>query len=362
MRAAITALGAITAVGHGAEPACAAIHAGISRPSKVPGFEVMDEDSQEALPLIGFPVQGYTEGFHLIGRWMRLARGCVGDLLEHPGTPAPSDRPAWERAGLVAVLPAPDEQVLLCERDQVPEWLREDYLLPLHRALGLPLEPRGLELLPLGHAGTAAAVQLGLQRLREATWERLLIIAVDSLLDPLLLESLAEYGRLKSSEAPTGLMPGEAGVALLLESESAARRRGAAALSVVAGVATGREEHSWLSETPSAGRALGDCILGALRHVWPSQPFEGDIYCDLNGEEWRAREWGCMLTRVANRWRQPRLHLPCNSVGDTGAASGALGLLLATHSFNRSHDRRTHALVVSRSEPGEAGCVALVPP
>ncbi|SDE34417.1 hypothetical protein SAMN04488504_10682 [Myxococcus virescens] len=44
------------------------------------------------------------------------------------------------------------------------------------------------------------------------------------------------------------------------------------------------------------GRGLAACIQEILSGL-PSL-FEGDIYADLNGEQWQSHEWGCVRVRL----------------------------------------------------------------
>ena len=359
-RAVITATGAITSVGRSAEAACAAIRAGITRPRKVPGFQWVDEETQEPTELMGHPIHGYTDGFHLVGRWMRLARGCVADLREHPSVPAASDGRFWARTGLLAVLPALDSELLLSEPgDDIPTLLRDDYLRPLHRMLGMPIPEANLRLFPSGHVGTALALKSGLQQLGAGGLEQLLVVAVDSLFDPLLLNQLADAGRLKHGEQPTGLMPGEAGVCLLVEQEAGARRREVAAEARLSAVATRQDLPAFMPGRANTGEALAVCVRDLLEQGLAGGGFEGDVYSDLNGEEWRAREWGGALVRLEQRLGRSLLHLPCGSVGDVGAASGALGVCLASHAMASRQGLRGRALVLSSDVEGAVGGIYL---
>jgi 3-oxoacyl-[acyl-carrier-protein] synthase-1 len=181
------------------------------------------------------------------------------------------------------------------------------------------------------------------------------LVAADSLIDPLLLEGLGANDRLKMDEQPVGLAPGEAATVLLLESPSSAKRRGASASSCVHAVSQGLEK-----QTPSVGRALSKCLADALAARQQSGPFDGEFILDLNGENWRAYEWGCALTRLAKRLGRVDPRLPATSLGDTGAASGALGVGYANHLLWRGVTDRD-LLVVSRSEAGEVGCVCVGP-
>lgn len=360
MRLALTGMGALTSVGRTADASCAAIRAGITRPRKVRMSGLVDEETQDALSLTGHPIHGYTEGFHLVGRWQRLAQGCLGELLAQPGLlPDASDKRFWARTFLVAVLPYLDAELFLAPAEQLPEFVQTDYLTPLLALMGRPIPEQNVGLVVAGQAGTALALSEGMKRLVGSGLERLLIVAVDSWFDPLLLRRLSSTGRLKSDERPTGLMPGEAGACLLFEREEGARRRERVAHAIVAGVATGREAESGPGRVRGGARALSACLRTVLETQGAALPFRGDLYSDLNGEDWRAMEWGSALVGLSDVLAEPRLHLPCIQVGDTGAASGALGLCLAAQDLSGQWTRTSRALVVSRSEQGEVGGVLL---
>ncbi|HLL54431.1 MAG TPA: hypothetical protein VK447_12835 [Myxococcaceae bacterium] len=358
MRLAITGAGAVTTVGRTAAAACAAIRAGISRPRKVREFRVMDEESHEDVPFTGHPIRGYTDGFQLVGRWLRLALGCVEDLLAEPAVPDSSEHPFWEKTGLVLVTAYPDSEIFLTEEEaSALEEIREAYLKPLHKELGLPILDRNVELVPRAHAGTALGLQAGM-RMLAGRLDRVLVVAADSWFDSLALEQLASHRRLKDEERAAGMMPGEAGVCLLVETPLAARQRGARASAMIEAVAVGHEPNHFFSEGRNMGQTLAACFEEVLAS---GAPFEGDIYSDLNGETWRAHELGTARVRLGEKWGNAALHLPCGSVGDVGAASGALGILLAAHDLSRGNSRNGSALVLSSSERGDVGCVSLQP-
>lgn len=359
MRVVISGCGLVTAVGRSAPASCAAIRAGIARPRRVPYFQAVDEEKQEEIPVTGYPIQGYTEGFNMVGRWLRLARGALRDLLSLPGLPNAEDSRFWQETGLITVTPRPNVARFQNEDGEGEEALRQAFLRPLYNALSLSLSHRHIESIGQGHAGTAEAVRRGMEWLAQGTLDRVLIVAVDSYLDPLTLKWLASSRRLKMETVPTGLSPGEAGACLLLETEPSAARREASARVFLSGAAVGQERNSFFSGEPNTGAALAECIRDVLEQARQKGGFSGDVYSDLNGESWRAMEWGSALVRLAGQVDEPRLHLPCVSVGDVGAASGALSACLAVHELSRGHVRTNHALVVSSSDGGEVGCLSL---
>jgi 3-oxoacyl-[acyl-carrier-protein] synthase-1 len=354
--AAITATGAVTSVGYTASASCAAIRADVSRPHPIE-VPFVDAETQELVPLTGHPVAGYTDGFQLLGRWLRLARGAMADLLAQPGVPPVEDAAFWGRTALVAVTPRPDDDVFLTEPGGALAAIQADFVGRLSTVLRIPFAPSGVELVARGHAGAILAAEAWFARLGTKV-DRVLVLAVDSLLDPLLLQKLAADRRLKSDDEPNGLMPGEAAAAFLVETPPSVRRRGVRAQAAILGAASGVEAAGDGGEPACSGRALASSLTRLLDGLQPTRPFSGDLVLDLTGESWRARDWGSALVRMGRGLGDHRLHLPATSIGDTGAASGALGICFGVHLLRRGV-ARGDVVVLSRSDAGEVACLAL---
>lgn len=356
----ITGAGAITSVGRGVAATCAAIHAGIARPRRVNALNIVEPETQELIGIQSHPVHGYTEGFSLLGRWMRLARGSVQDLMSSGLASEGASPRFWESTGLVLVVGELDDQTLLTEDGQALARIQDEFLEPFVSTLGVAIPSSNVRLLARGHAGTALALQSGMRQFAARELERLLLIAVDSYIDGLRLEGLLENGRLKTEEQSVGFAPGEAGVALLFETEPSARRRTARPLGQVLTVATDQEPE----QLPriQRGRALTRCTQRLLDETAPSATFRGDLYNDLNGETWRAQEWGHVRVNLGQRMDLSQWHLPCNSVGDVGAASGALGICLALRSRDSLQGAEPLSLVLSSSDSGDVGGIVLRTP
>jgi len=82
------------------------------------------------------------------------------------------------------------------------------------------------------------------------------------------------------------------------------------------------------------GRALGQC----LRKVIPagsSRPPPDRVFADLNGERWRAEDWGgavLQLDQPPDGVSDPVC--PAEAMGDTGAAHGAASVILARQALS----------------------------
>lgn len=351
----VGALGAVTSVGLGARASAAAIRAGVTRPAPIE-VDVLDMDTQTPVPAVGHPVDGYADGFQLLGRWLRLAGGAVDDLLAS-GAPGRDDA-VWARTALVAVCPVPSDDVFFPEELSSVELVRVGFLERLRETL--PPVARA-ELVCLDHAGVASAIELAERLVAERACDAILLVAVDSLLDPLVLNALVAEGRLKLPDHPTGLEPGEAAAALWLEPRVAAERRGVAPLLRIAATATATDHGEAIEGRPRDGRALAACVRTARARAGAAGASPVDVYLDLNGETWRAQEWGHALVQMQRELGPHRLQLPATSLGDTGAASGAVAIVLAAHLAARRAAAGPLALVVSSAPGGAIGCVALAP-
>jgi 3-oxoacyl-[acyl-carrier-protein] synthase-1 len=360
----VTSLGMVSSVGRDVVTACAAMRAGIVRAQPLTYFQALDETSQEMEPITGHPVRALTEGFTIIGRWLGLARGCVSDLLRQGALPDASDVAFWRSTGVLAVTPYHDDDRFGGEAsDDAPpstEPVRLAYLQPLLEGLGLPIDERNAEVLCLGAAGAVHAIHQASRWMADRGLERLLVIAVDSYCDPLTLEWLLQYRRLKTPEHPQGLMPGEAGACFLLESAASARRRQPPMQLAIVSAAVRMEKDHFFTRKPNLGVALAEALEEVLAGAALKAPFAGSLVSDLNGENWRANEWGYARLRLGQKLAEGlHLVLPATSVGDTGAASGAVGLCVAARALVRGYARAEHVVTVSSSERGQVGAVCL---
>jgi 3-oxoacyl-[acyl-carrier-protein] synthase-1 len=163
-------------------------------------------------------------------------------------------------------------------------------------------------------------------------------------------------------------MPGQAAAAVLLEKASprAASAPPRALLRRVLTRALPMPPEASTGEEPGAGpprpdhaRALAEVIAASLT----GSPDPVELYGDLNGEEWRAAEWGTCLVHLqaASAPQHAQHNLPAIALGDTGAASGAIALCLAVRAFERGYARAPRALVWSRSDQGWLGAAVLEP-
>jgi 3-oxoacyl-[acyl-carrier-protein] synthase-1 len=366
----VTSLGLASNLGAGVVGAAAAQRAGLSRRSELPEFSVYEGGDEMEAPVTGAPIAGVTDGFLQPGLWLRLATACLDDLIAYGALPPARDATFWRRAGVLWVLPDIEFQRFLWAVEDMPAFLHRICAEPLLGVTELAIAPAAVQLLPGGAAAAAAAAERVADLFGRTDLERVIVIATDSWLDPLSMRSLVADNRLKSGEQPVGLCPGEAGAALLLERPAAASRRGARGEArIAAAVASSPvapdgevDPHTArLTSVEDMAQRLALAVRETLAAAQLAAPFSGTIVLDMNGEEWRARVWGSAQSRlidVVDFDRSTALN-PAISFGDTGAASGLLGLCLGTRAYARGYAAAPRTLLCSISEGGAVGAVLL---
>lgn len=364
----ISSLGLVTAVGYDVISSAAALRAGIVRVRPIEGLTVYDNG--EEAPVIGSPVWPLTEGFIQTATWLRLAQVAVEDIIQYGRLPPPENA-FWGETSVMWALPELGERRFGWPEPDTTAALQRSCGDLLRNLTGLRRGASSDEFILGGHAATALGLQRAQELLSERRCARVLIIAVDSWLDTISLQWLADDRRLHSEELSTGLRPGEAAACLLVEEAATARRRNATVAAKIAGVETVRPPTTidpddairWrMGTAPELARRLAAAVRSVAGLTKVSPAFSGDVVVDLNGESWRAHAWGYTRVNLTTELESVREVIPATSIGDVGAASGALGVCIAARSWARGYAQTDRALVCSTSDSGVVGTIALSAP
>lgn len=347
---AISEVGMVTSVGRDAHTTLTSVVCGISRPRELSYFHVVDPELQEPQGVVGHPVEALTEGFHLYGAWLRLGCKALQDLIDRAGPTLARGTEAWRNAALIVVTPDIRTDRFMSDGDESTDALREPFLHRIAAWLGVPQTTAHVHAIAIGRTGVFAALETARALLEGAQAERVVVLAMDSLLDTMTLEWLAAQERLKGPSAPVGLAPGEAGVALLLE------RRGAPGLGVAIR-AVAAEPTPLDAEPTSAVRGTRlAAVLSRLRVSSDRTGAQSVLFSDQNGEQWRAEEWAFCGLKLTPDWPPAAdVVLPALSVGDTGAASNALACALSALALRHRGFAARESLVIGTSIDGRAG-------
>ena len=207
-----------------------------------------------------------------------------------------------------------------------------------------------------GHAGGCECLALACSDLAEGRVGQALVAGVDSLLDPETIAWLHQAGRLKLSGMPVGLMPGEAAAFVLLCPESPLVE------ATVTATGDASEAKTLWSGSTSVGQGLAQALAQVAAAAGWAENQRAWVLADLNGEVYRANEWGHAVARLRADWpalENTALWLPAASFGDTGAASALMAVCSALQAQLRGYAPAERAVIVAASE-GESRSVVVM--
>jgi 3-oxoacyl-[acyl-carrier-protein] synthase-1 len=337
-----------TPLGNHAVQSAASIRAGLNRFSEWKHFQLGGSEAEPGLMASFVPElasdRTWTE------KTMDLLGQPIHDALWSARLFDLSD-PKMGRLGMYLATPYLDRPGTTAE-----EW--EELLEDLKEAVLTPVPVERMELAQVEHTGGLLALSKAAEDLSQGLVDVALVAGVDSLLHSEFLTHLAEAGRLKLASTPSGLIPAEAGAAVVIERAKDAHRRKAQSLARVGAVAIEQEpiplgpDHSIEANGLSSAvtRALGD-MPNEVRHV----------FTDLTGERWRFLEWGIVETRCLDHLQPPwRLHHPADCLGDVGAPCALVAVGLYIQGLLRGYLKGA-ALITTSSARGERGAARIHP-
>lgn len=335
----IVGLGAVTSVGLTAPQTCAAIRAGIS------GFR----DAVWTVPLeepqVGAQVPARLSLKFPCLHWLiNLATRAIQECLEDEN-PNPAD------TALLIAVPEP------FRGHPALSYTSEQSLLDtIKRRLERHFHPASA-VLREGHAAALRALAIARELLTRGTVRYCIVGGVDSLINKVDVKRLGVVHRLQGPENPQGMVPGEgaAFILLTLPGRSLMYRP----LGQVLGVGSAMEKDTVLGKRYSVGKGLRQALEEAAKDAACSEAIINFVVSDMNGERYRAWESLICHTRFY-RTRRDHLNIyyPAASVGDIGAASGALIVIAATMGLARGYAPGQIAMCEGSSEEGlRAACL-----
>jgi 3-oxoacyl-[acyl-carrier-protein] synthase I len=207
-----------------------------------------------------------------------------------------------------------------------------------------------------GHVAGLIALQAASAKLAQGALDACVVAGVDSYIEPETLEWLEANDQLHSAgplNNAWGFVPGEAGSALLLMRESAAKVAGLNALAVLLGLGTAMEPKRIKTQTV----CIGEGLTAAFRHALAALPAGtkvSDVYCDMNGEPYRADEFGFTALRTKEAFESASHFVaPADGWGDVAAAGSLLHLMLACAASHKGYAKGALAFAWGSAEGGE---------
>lgn len=334
----IVGVGAVTAVGLTAPSSAAAARAGIAGFGEHP---FMIDRQGEPMIVAAVPKSGdEPDG----DRFARLAIPAIREAL----APMAAHRHELGGSSFFLGLPPP--------RPGRPVALERQLTETLGRAAGINL----VDCIATGHSAGLMALESAARKVLANPETFCLAGGVDSYLDPETLEWLEANDQLHGGPNAYGFIPGEAAGFCLVCSQAAADRHGLQVLARVWTAATARERNLIKTDTVCLGKGLTEAFQKVLAELPTPTARIDRIICDMNGEPYRADEYGFTVARTAQRFEDASDFMaPADCWGDVGAASGPLFANLIVAAGQRGYATTQHNLLWTSSESGERSAAIL---
>ncbi len=332
----VAALGAVTTVGMVAPSSAAAVRAKISCITDHPFlFDVAGDPFRVA--------QSEYLDIDLCGadRLGELARRAASEALKQVKADTSITLPIF--IGLPSVRPGRPQTAA----GKVSEIVRNQVTLT-------GLQPGEVQIIETGHSAGTMAIQAAWELVRSGGADLSLCGGVECYLEPQTMAWLEENGQVHgAADNSWGFTPGEAaGFVVLAAASTADRINSVAALDLLT-VITTRETKLIKTDTVCTGEGL-TALFRALGAALPPGSQVDHLDCDMNGEPYRADEFGFAVARTAELFRNPLdFHTPATSWGDVGAASGPLLLALADAAVRKGYSPGPLTAAFTSAESGE---------
>ena len=339
----IVSLGASTPLGRDAWSSAAAVRAGISGFTQHP-----------------FMIDGAGEPMRAaIAPWLDIGISGVERLLALL-------IPAIDQAlsPLLSSARAPLKLALSLGLPSQRPGLAADFQSTLMTALAAQYRDRfaAVAAFPAGHAAGLLALEAAVKPMQQGTFDACVVAGVDSYLAPETLEWLEQCDQLHGAgplNNAWGFIPGEAAGAVLIVNRASAERLGLPPLACLAGLGVATEPHRIKTETVCLGEGLTQAFRGALQSL-SAEAKVSDVYCDLNGEPYRADEYGFTCLRTKEHFVSAADFIaPADCWGDISAAGGPLHLGLAAIAGYKGYANGDWGLVWASAEGGERAAALL---
>jgi 3-oxoacyl-[acyl-carrier-protein] synthase I len=339
----IVGLGANTAVGRSAWATAAAVRAGISGFTQHPYLiDTAGEPMRAAIaPWIDIGVQG-------VDRFEALLFPAIDEALSVLGQ-LPNNAPRW---AVALALPSARPGLPADLGPQLVARLSSRYKNMFGSAAAFSA----------GHAAGLLGVQAACTKLRQGALDACVVAGVESWIEPETMEWLEACDQLHGAgplNNAWGFIPGEAGAALLLMRESVVKSLNLKALACVLAVGSAHEPKRIKTQTVCIGEGLTEAFRRALAAL-PVGAKVSDIYCDLNGEPYRADEFGFTALRTKEQFEAASDFVAsADCWGDVAAAGGLLHMMLACIAAHKGYGKGPLAMVWASAEAGDRAAALL---
>lgn len=332
----ITGSGVICPIGMDAASACAAKRASISAFKDLPNVQYKGES------IVGAVVPGLEGGLAIEPRLLALLIPPLNEIVR--------SRPdlKWAEVPLLVGLAEND-------RPGGGAQLADRVVTLIEAKLGVKFHRPHSSALPAGHTACLELLRSA-RELFQLGIKACIVACADSLVHSDTLGWLHEHSRLKCAEIHDGVIPGEAGGALLVEHVGVPNT-----VTEVASLGFGKETAHLLSGEPLLGLGLTEAARQALAEAQVGLHEIDGRLSDVTGETYGFKELPLLtgrLMRVLRKQDQPLWHW-ADAIGDSGAAAGVLQIALAHEAFKKKYAPGDRLICLSSALDGRREAAVL---
>jgi 3-oxoacyl-[acyl-carrier-protein] synthase-1 len=216
-----------------------------------------------------------------------------------------------------------------------------------------------------GHAAGLLGMYAACGKMAAGAFDACVVAGVESYLAPETLEWLEEQDQLHGAGSLNnawGFVPGEGAGAVLLLTEAALERLGLEPMARVLSIGKASEPNRIKTETVCVGEGLTAAFREGLGGL-PAGARVSDVYCDMNGEPYRADEFGFACLRTKESFEAASDFIaPADCWGDVSCAFAPLGMVLACLAARKGYANGVYPFLWASSEGGQRGAVLLLAP
>ena len=217
-------------------------------------------------------------------------------------------------------------------------------------------------LFPVGHAGGYLALDTAMKGIWHHSIDAWVVSGVDSYMAPETLEWVETSDQLHGAgpfNNAWGFIPGEAAGAIVVTTATHARRFRLDSFGEVLNIGLGRETKLIKTDAVCIGEGLTNAFRSALGPL-PMALKVHNVFCDLNGETYRADEYGFAALRSKERFLDASDFVaPADCWGDVGAASAPLHLTMGLICHRKRYGKGPVSMAWASSESGERGAAVI---
>lgn len=338
----ITAVSAITPIGNTAYASTAAVRAGISQLQEADEYFDIEGNSIQSAS-----IEAINDFAEPIDRLTDIAEKCISRLIDHIHNSLKG-----RKCCLFFCAPSEERDGALFDvaEDDLPQKIIEQ--IRPHVA------EMDIRILKQGNPAAFYALHHANKIIENDPAVACIIVGVDSLLNDDFLDWAEEDERLRSESEGRhqGFAPGEGCCVLLIENNGFVNGK-RPVLAHIDGIGLSNEPAPITSGKPSFANGLTQACLQAMENAQTNADEIKNVLCDLDGEFYRAKEWGFTDIRCFGKIDPPRkLYHPAEYYGSVGAASAALLLCIVASSRGWMDG---HNLIFCSDDHGTRGAAIL---